>query len=56
MTFIIKLLDKHKTIFSINIKISESISHEALVNLRKLWKKKIIHFSNFFESKNKKTK
>ena len=48
MTFIIKLLDKHKTIFSINIKISESISHEALVNLRKLWKKKNHSFFKFF--------
>ena len=56
LTFIIKLLDKDKTIFSIHIKITESISHEVLIYLRKLWKKKIILFSNFFESKNKKTK
>lgn len=52
----IKLLDKHKTFFSVNIKISECIAHEALVNIKKLWKKKIVEFMNFFESKNKKNK
>ena len=52
----IKLLDKHKTFFSVNIKISECITHEALVNIKKLWKKKIVEFMNFFESKNKKNK
>jgi hypothetical protein len=49
-------LDKHKTFFSVNIKISECITHEALVNIKKLWKKKIVEFMNFFESKNKKNK
>lgn len=52
----IKLLDKHKTFFSVNIKISECITHKALVNIKKLWKKKIVEFMNFFESKNKKNK
>ena len=52
----IKFLDKHKTFFSVNIKISECITHEALVNIKKLWKKKIVEFMNFFESKNKKNK
>ena len=52
----IKLLDKHKTFFSVNIKVLECITHEALVNLKKLWKKKFVEFMNFFESKNKKNK
>ena len=56
ITFIIKLLDKNKTFFSLNIKILECKTHDALVNLRKLWKKKINDFINFFESKNKKNK
>ena len=50
----IKLLDKDKTCFSVNIKVLECITHEAFVNLRKLWKKKIIEFNNFFEYKNHK--
>lgn len=50
----IQMLDKHKTFFTVNIKILECITHEALVNIRKLWKKKIAEFVNFFESKNKK--
>ena len=51
ITIIIKLLEKHKTFFSIDIKILESITHDALVNLRKLWKKKMNTFINFFTSK-----
>ena len=44
-----KLLDKHKSIFSVDIKVLECITHEALINLRKLWKKRIIEFIKFFE-------
>ena len=51
ITIIIKLLEKHKTFFSVDIKILESITHDALVNLRKLWKKKMNTFINFFASK-----
>ena len=47
------MLDKHKTFFTVKIKVLESIAHDALVNIRKLWKKKIIEFVNFFESKKK---
>ena len=54
LTISIKYLDKNKTFLSINIKVLECISHEALVNIKKLWKKKIVEFMNFFESKNKK--
>ena len=50
----IQMLDKNKTFFTINIKVLECITHDALVNIRKLWKKKIAEFVNFFESKNKK--
>ena len=50
----IKLLDKDKTCFSVNIKVLECITHEAFINLRKLWRKKIIEFVDFFESQNKK--
>ena len=56
ITISIKMLDKHKTLFSVNIKILECVPHDSLVNIRKLWKKKIIEFVNFFESKNKKNK
>lgn len=52
--FVIKMLNKTKTFFSVNIKILECITHEQLVSIRKLWKKKIIEFVNFFEAKNKK--
>ena len=47
----IKYLDKDKTFSSINIKILECIPHNILVNISKLWKKKIVEFANFFESK-----
>ena len=47
----IKSMDKNKSLFSINIKIIECVSHEVLSNLRKLWKKKIMEFIKFFESK-----
>ena len=54
MTINIKFLDKNRTLFGVNIKLLEFTTHEALVSLRKLWKKMIIDFINFFESKNKK--
>ena len=54
LTISIKFLDKNKTLFEVNIKLLEFITHEALVSMRKLWKKMIIDFINFFESKNKK--
>ena len=54
MTISIKFLDNNKTLFEVNIKLLEFTTHEALVSLRKLWKKMIIDFINFFESKNKK--
>ena len=56
VSFSIKMLSNKKTFFSINIKILECITHEQLVNIRKLWKKKIKEFINFFEAKNKKEK
>ena len=52
----IKYLEKNKTFFSVNIKVLECITHEALVNIKKLWKKKMVEFMNFFESKNNKNK
>jgi hypothetical protein len=54
MTISIKFLDNNKTLFEVNIKLLEFTTHEALVSLRKLWKKMIIDFIKFFESKNKK--
>ena len=48
---IIKYLDKDKTFLSINVKILECIPHNTLINISKLWKKKVIEFVNFFESK-----
>ena len=54
LTISIKFLEKNKTLFEVNIKLLEFTTHEALVSLRKLWKKMIIDFINFFESKNKK--
>jgi hypothetical protein len=54
LTISIKFLDKNRTLFEVNIKLLEFTTHEALVSLRRLWKKLIIDFINFFESKNKK--
>jgi hypothetical protein len=54
MTISIKFLDNNKTLFEVNIKLLEFTTHEALVSMRKLWKKMIIDFIKFFESKNKK--
>lgn len=54
LTISIKFLDKNRTLFEANIKLLEFTTHEALVSLRRLWKKMIIEFINFFESKNKK--
>ena len=54
MTISIKFLDNNKTLFEVNIKLLEFTTHEAVVSLRKLWKKMLIDFINFFESKNKK--
>lgn len=51
-----RMLDKNTTLFSVDIKILECIPHDSLVNIRKLWKKKIIEFINYFESKNNKNK
>ena len=36
LTMSIQMLDKHKTFFTVNIKILECIAHDALVNIRKL--------------------
>lgn len=54
LTISIKFLDKNRTLFEANIKLLEFTTHEALVNLRRFWKKIIIEFVNFFESKYKK--
>lgn len=54
LTISIKFLDKNRTLFGVNIKLLEFTTHEAVVSLRKLWRKIIIDFVNFFESKNKK--
>ena len=51
ITMSIQMLDKHKTFFTVKIKVLECIAHDALVIIRKLWKKKIVEFVNFFESK-----
>lgn len=56
LSITIKFLDKNKTLFEVNIKLLECITHETLVNLRRLWKKRISEFTNFFETKNKKKK
>ena len=53
ITMSIQMLDKHKTFFTVKIKVLECIAHDALVNIRKLWKKKIVEFVNFFESNKK---
>ena len=54
LTISIKFLDKNRTLFEANIKLLEFTTHEALVNLRRFWKKIIIELINFFESKYKK--
>lgn len=50
----LKLLDKHKTFFSVFVKVLECISHESLISLKKLWKKKLSEFTKYFELENKK--
>ena len=52
----IKSLDKQKVLLTIKIKILECISHDTLVNIRRLCKKKIIGFVNVLESNKKKNK
>lgn len=52
ITISIQMLDKNKTIFTTNIKLLECITHNTFINISKLWKKKVIEFVNFFESKN----
>ena len=54
MIFSLKKLDNDKSFFTLNIKLTEPTKHQVFLSLKKLWKKKINIFHNYFESLKKK--
>jgi hypothetical protein len=54
MIFSLKKLDNDKSLFTLNIKLTEPTKHQVYLSLKKLWKKKITIFYNHFENLKKK--
>lgn len=54
MIFSLRKMDNDKSFFTLNIKITEPIKHQVYLSLKRLWKKKINIFFNYFESAKKK--
>ena len=54
MIFSLKKLDNDKSLFTLNIKLTEPTKHQVFLSLKKLWKKKITTFYNHFENLKKK--
>ena len=54
MIFSLKKLDNDKSLFTLNIKLTEPTKHQVYLSLKKLWKKKITTFYNHFENLKKK--
>ena len=54
MIFSLKKFDNDKSFFTLNIKLTEPTKHQVFLSLKKLWKKKINIFHNYFESLKKK--
>lgn len=54
MIFSLKKLDDDKSFFTLDIKLIEPVKHQVYLSLKKLWKKRINVFFNYFESLKKK--
>ena len=54
MIFSLKKLDDDKSFFTLDIKLREPVKHQVYLSLKKLWKKRINVFFNYFESLKKK--
>jgi hypothetical protein len=54
MIFSLKKLDDNKSFFTLDIKLIEPVKHQVYLSLKKLWKKRINVFFNYFESLKKK--
>ena len=54
MIFSLIKLDNEKSFFTLNIKLNEPVQHQVYLSLKRLWKKKINIFYNYFESLRKK--
>ena len=54
MVFSLKKLDDDKSFFTLDIKLIEPVRHQVYLSLKKLWKKRINVFFNYFESLKKK--
>ena len=54
MIFSLKKLDDDKSFFTLDIKLIEPVKHQIYLSLKKLWKKRINVFFNYFESLKKK--
>ena len=56
ITFVIKKVEKNKTMFITIVKILEPCPHKIYLSAKKFWKKIMLNYHNYFDLKNKKLK
>ena len=56
ITFVIKKVEKNKTMFFTYVKLLEPCPHKIYLSVKKFWKKIMLNYHNYFDLKNKKLK
>ena len=56
ITFVIKKVEKNKTMFITIVKLLEPCPHKIYLSVKKFWKKIMVNYHNYFDLKNKKLK
>ena len=56
ITFIIKKVETNKCMFMTNVKILEPCTHKIYLSVKKFWKKIMLNYYNYIETKKKKNK
>lgn len=56
ITFVIKKVEKNKTMFLTIVKLLEPCPHKIYLSVKKFWKKIMLNYHNYFDLKNKKLK
>ena len=54
ITFVIKKVEKNKTMFFTYVKLLEPCPHKIYLSVKKFWKKIMLNYHNYFDLKNKK--
>ena len=56
ITFVIKKVEKNKTMFITIVKLLEPCPHKIYLSVKKFWKKIMVNYHNYFDPKSKKQK